>query len=741
MLQILQSIKSGELNLVTVPPPVVAPGGIIVRNAASLISAGTEKMLIELAQKNIIGKAQARPDLVKQIINKAKKEGLVNTFHNVMSKMEKPMPLGYSAAGIIESVGENVYGFKAGDRVAIAGAGYANHAEINYVPKNLAALIPDNVSFEEASYTTVASIALQGVRLGKPELGSNVLVIGLGLIGLITVQLLKANGCRVIGAEFDKSKIELALKLGLDEAIHLPSENALEKTDAFTKGYGPDYTFITAATKSNDPIEMAGELTRKKGQVIVVGAVGMNIPRDVYYKKELEIKVSMSYGPGRYDYSYEEGGIDYPYDYVRWTEQRNMQAVLDLISQKKLDVKSLTTHHFSLEKAMDAYALIQSGKTPYVGIVLDYDINKKQDSILRLSQATSKPYNSKEKLSVGFVGAGNYAALHLIPHLRKENNVNLLGLVTATGLNAQQKAQKFGFSYCTTDITSVIDDNNIDAVFIATRHSTHASYTVKALNKGKHVFVEKPMVISEEELDNVVSAYNQANEKKNVALMVGLNRRFAPMVKEIKAQFSVAEPKQMMYRVNSGHIPTTSWLHAPEEGGGMFIGEMCHFIDLMCYISGEKPVSVYARSMSLNNQMIADTDNVSVIIEFDKGSVGTLNYNTIGDKSASKERLEIYGGNKVVILDDFRRLEIWAHGKHNTVKAANQDKGQAIQVSETVTSFMKSGTAPIPFEDLVNVMKIIFAARRSVKSRKVEFINKEFENKEDHFFELNPAEN
>jgi len=715
MQQILQNIKTGELKLEEVPSPSSSNVMVQVKTYASLISAGTEKMLIDLAQKSLVGKAQARPDLVKQVLDKAKKEGWLNTFNNVMSKMEKPMPLGYSASGMVVGGGS----LAVNSRIAIAGAGYANHAEINVVPFNLCAIIPDNVSFEEAAYTTVASIALQGVRLAKPELGEFVAVSGLGLIGLITVQLLKANGCRVIGIEFDQRKIDIGLKLGMDEGINLSNDDALKKVEKFTGGRLVDYTVITAATKSNQPVELAGEITRRKGQVIAVGAVGLNIPRDIYYKKEIDIKISMSYGPGRYDAAYEEGGIDYPYDFVRWTEQRNMEAVLDLISQKKLDVKSLTTHRLPFKDALSAYDMIKENQEHFVGIILEYDVEKEQKQILNLKPPPATPFNKggdKEGvLKIGFAGAGNYASLHLLPHLKKMEAVSLQGLATSTGLSAKQKAEKFGFSFCTTDFNELLTNKDINTIFIATRHSTHAELTIKALNAGKNVFVEKPLCVSEEELLNIVDAFTIQNSKFKIqnSLMVGLNRRFAPMIKLIKERFKPGTPKQMIYRVNSGHIPTSSWLHNNDEGGGMLIGEMCHFVDLMSFICGEKPVSVFAKSMKLNSSNIADSDNLSLIVEFDGGSVGTLNYNTVGDKSYSKERLEIFSDGQIGVLDDFRNIEIISKGKKSGKKSSNQDKGQAVQIKATVESFVK-GHSPIPFNELVNTMLVIFGAKKSI---------------------------
>jgi predicted dehydrogenase len=713
MKQVLQNVKTGETTLETVPPPTLQAKGVRVRTAASLISAGTEKMLIDLAQKSYLGKAQARPDLVKKVLQKVRQEGVWNTFQKVMSKMERPMPLGYSAAGIVEQVGEEVRGLQVGDRVAMAGAGYANHAEVNFVPKNLVADVPDGVSFPEAAYATVGSIALQGVRLAEPQLGEKVAVVGLGLIGLLTVQLLKANGCRVIGMDLDPAKVRQAEEMGLDCGVVSSEEDAEAAVEAFTGGHGADHTLITAATDSNAPIEQAGAFTRRKGTVVVVGKVGMDIPRDAYYHKELEVKVSMSYGPGRYDPSYEEGGVDYPYDYVRWTEQRNMEAVLALMAENKLDVEALTTHRFRFAEALSAYDLIQNGTEPHVGIVLDYDVEQPQEEVVRVQPGST--HVPPDQLGVGFVGAGNYASVHLIPAVREHARADLMGLVTATGMNAQQKAEKFGFEFCTTDLQPLLDDERVDAVFIATRHSTHAEFARRALEAGKHVFVEKPMGVHPSQLASLRDAYEAAQQGPPTGLMVGLNRRFAPMVQELCDAFPEGRPKQMVYRVNSGAIGTDSWLHRDEEGGGMLVGEMVHFVDLMQHVCGERPVQVYAQSLSLGRHDHADTDNVSVTVTFEAGSTGTLCYNTVGDDAAPKERLEVYGGGTVAVLDDFRRLEVTAKGSTHTSRAWNQDKGQPNQVSATIDGFCERGRAPIAFDELMAGMRAIFATEASLR--------------------------
>ena len=715
MKQVVQDINSGNLSLNTVPPPALQPNAVRVRTAASLISAGTEKSMIQLGEKSLLGKAKARPDLVKKVLSKAQTDGWWNTVQTVWAKMDEPRPLGYSAAGIVEDVGEDVRGYSVGDRVAVAGAGYANHAEVNTVPKNLVARIPAGVSFEAAAYTTVASIALQGIRNAEPQLGDRVAVIGLGLVGLLTVQLLKANGCRVLGADLDPEQVELGFNLGMDEGC-VSSEEYLESiAERFSSGYGVDHTLITAATPSNETIEQAGAITRRKGEVVAVGNVGMDVPRDVYYEKELSLHVSMSYGPGRYDPSYEEGGVDYPFEYVRWTEQRNMQAVLDLMAQGKLDVDPLTTHEYDFENALDGYDLIREGREPYVGVVLQYDAEKEQPRVIQTASQSTR--TSQDELRVGFIGAGNYASRFLLPHLEENPGVRFTGLVTATGISAEKKANKFGFQYCTTDADELFEDGDTDAIFIATRHSTHAEYTIKALDAGKHVFVEKPMVVEPEQLDAVREAYEAANVRKPTGLMVGLNRRFAPMVEELKESVPREAPLQMIYRVNSGAIPTDSWLHRPEEGGGMLIGEMVHFIDLMQHVSEERPSRVSAEAMRLSSSTLADSDNVSITVVFDEGSVGTLCYNTVGDDAASKELFEVYGGGTVARLDDFRELETTVNGSTNSSSAWNQDKGQASEMKRTVEAFRERGEGPISVEELFAGMSAVFSAKGSLSAK------------------------
>lgn len=727
MLQILQNIRNGEISLKEVPPPMNRHNGIIVRTAFSLISAGTEKSIIELAGKSIIGKARSRPDLVRQIVTKARKEGWVNTYNNINSKMEKPAALGYSAAGIVEETGRDTSGFIRGDRVAIAGAGYANHAEINYVPENLAVKIPENVSFEEAAYTTVASIALQGIRLAKPQLGDSAMVIGLGLVGLLLVQMLKANGLRVIGVDHNPFKIDTAMRLGMDEYVQIPEEYVSDKTIQFTGGYGVDNVFITASTESDQPVIMAGEAARRKAKIIIVGMVGMKIPRDIYYKKELELKVSMSYGPGRYDYSYEEGGIDYPYEFVRWTEKRNMQAVLQLMAENKLNTKILTTHEYTIDKSLSAYNLIRSGNDKYIGIILKYDIHKVQsDTVINTRMknfpplSKFQPGDQKEICRAGFIGAGNYAAQHLLPYLKEDNSVILTGLATATGNNSLQKSERFGFGFSSSDAGKIIEDKNTDSVFIVTRHSTHAEYVIRAVSAGKNVFVEKPIAVSNEQLADIVAGTERT--EKPAAIMVGLNRRFSKMIRMLNDHFQPGSPKQMIYRVNAGEIQTDSWIHDRNEGAGMLIGEMCHFIDTMIFMCGGMPETVFARSMPLNSSKVKNDDNLSVIVTFSNGSTGTLIYNTIGTRSYSKERIEVYGDNRAAAMDDFRTLELYGAKKIKKYRSSNQDKGQREMLREVIAAFRK-GTSPIPFEEIIRGMETVFTIKESLRQNKMLYVS------------------
>lgn len=667
MKQVLLDLQSGSIQVEDVPVPAVTRG-VVVRNAYSLISAGTESSLINLAGQSLIGKAKARPDDVKKVIQKIGTDGPLPAYRQAMSRLSKPEPLGYSCAGTVVKTGTD--DFEVGDRVACAGAGYAVHAEYVSVPKNLCVRIPEGVGFREAAFTTVGSIAMHGVRNARVTVGESVAVIGLGLIGLLVIQILKAAGCRVIGIDIDQEKLSLAASLGADAVSNYDGLSGRMK--AFSP-FGADAVIITAATRSSAPIEAAGRLVRDQGRVVVVGNVGMNVPRNIFYEKEAEVVVSRSYGPGRYDRNYEERGIDYPI-YVRWTERRNMEAFLELVRQKKVDLDRLITHTFALEDAPDAYDLINTGKERYIGVLLQYSPNGTGAS----GTVTHLPGSGRRKRSaqvrtLGCIGAGVHALSSLYPHL-PGLPVNLAGLATATGLSAHSVAKKYGFSYCTTDYQKILKDPDINAVMIATRNDLHAPMAIDALHAGKDIFVEKPLATNIDELRRVVEAWNESGQR----LMVGFNRRHSPLAQRMKEFFgNRSTPAVLHYRVNAGQIPPDHWVHDDEQGGGMLISECCHFIDFMQFITGARPIQVYARAIEPTGSL-RKYDNFQATLTFDDGSLGTVTYTTLGDPSYPKETVEVFCDNAVGRITDFRDLELRRGGKASRERRwLAQDKGFA----------------------------------------------------------------
>lgn len=690
MLQALQHQKTGEIEIKEAPAPAARSGWIVVETQASLISAGTERTSVEKAKSSLVERARKQPDDVKQVLDMARREGMVNTFKKVMNKLDSYRALGYSAAGIVRESGCDE--FAPGDRVACAGAGYAVHAEVISVPKNLAVKIPDTVSFESAAFTTLGAIALQGVRQAAPNLGETVVVVGLGLLGQISVALLKANGCRVIGLDVDESQFPIAREFGAD--LVAPSNgDAVKIVESFTRGIGADAVIITAGTSSNAPMESAIKMARKKGRVVVVGAVGMDLPRSPFYEKELEITISCSYGPGRYDPTYEEEGYDYPAGYVRWTENRNMGAILDLVAAGKLNMERIITHRFPIGEAARAYDLI-TGKIdePFIGVLLTYPERAGKGLGRKVSVGTST--QSAASLRVGFVGAGSFAQGHLIPHLTKLN-LDLASAVTATPANALSVAEKFGFTEASTDSTGVIEGVDTNALFIATQHDTHGDYVARALGAGKQVFVEKPLAINREELERIRELAESGKDR----VMVGFNRRFSESFVAIKKHFQgVVEPLSIFYRVNAGHIPLSHWTQRPEQGGRI-IGEGCHFIDTMQYLTGARPVDVQAAAIRSDNVEVKNADTVSITITFDNGSVGTLLYYANGAKAIPKEYCEVYGGGRTGIMDDFRRVTL-ASGTKSTLKKFDGSKGHREEVIATVEAMRSGGPLPISFQSL-----------------------------------------
>lgn len=703
MKQIIQDYKSGELQQMEVPFPECRAGGLLIQNERTLVSAGTERMIIDLAKKSLLGKALARPDLVKQVLGKLKKEGLRSTYSKVQSKLETPLPLGYSAAGRVLEVGAGVRGHLPGDRVACAGMGYASHADVIWVPKNLCVPIPDGVSMEEASFVTLGAIALQGVRQSEARLGEAVAVIGLGLLGQLTVQLLKAAGCKVFGTDLDPAKVSLARQMGADFAgAEGPFVAACREQ---TSGYGVDAVIITAAAKSNGPVELAGSITRKKGRVIAVGAVGMDLPRKEYYEKELDFRLSTSYGPGRYDPEYEERGHDYPYAYVRWTEQRNMAGFLDLVAQKRLDLAPLITHRIPFADAMRAYDLIEGKlQEPYMGIVLDYPPTVKSDLVVVRPPAANSPSGPV----IGLIGAGNFATGVLYPQL-KRLSPRLRAVTTGTPAKAKVLAEKMGIELAYPSSQELVADPQVNTVFIATRHHQHAVQVLEALKAGKHVFVEKPLCLNEAELREIADAYDGRS-----LLMVGFNRRFSPLVADLKRFVRGGEqPLVMTYRINAGQIPQDSWIQSLEEGGGRIIGEVCHFVDLLTFLTGSTPVKVFAETLRLPGDPSA-RDSVAVTLKFKDGSVGTITYVATGDSSFPKEYLEVFGGGKLGILNDFRDLTLSAHGKVTRVKGADQEKGFLQELSAFLDAIQTGKPSPIPFSDLVTTTQVTFLIEESI---------------------------
>jgi polar amino acid transport system substrate-binding protein len=688
MKQLIQNFKTGELYVDEVPLPSIKDGMVLVENQFSLISAGTERGTVKVAQSNLLGKARQRPDLVAQVMQNIKKEGLAATINKVRTKLDSLKALGYSTCGtVLASLDKNGI-FKPGDRVACAGQDYASHAEIVAVPQNLVAKIPANVSFEEAAFTTVGAIALQGVRQAEPRLGEKICVIGLGLLGQITCQLLKANGCAVLGIDLNDRLIELANQSSCTEALHRNNPDLLSVCENFTNGHGFDAIIITAAAPSNDPIELSAQLARKKGKVIIVGAVKMDIPRDPhFYRKELDLRMSCSYGPGRYDSKYEDNGIDYPYAYVRWTEQRNMEAFLDLLSRQSIDLKPLITHTFDINDAEQAYDIIL-GKTkePHIGILLKYDSNKAKHN--PLVQIKSSPLSS---VNTGFVGAGSFAQSYLIPNV-KAWGASLDGVVTSTGISSKNVADKFKFNFCSSEVNDVIRNEAINTVFIATPHSSHAELVVKALKAGKKVFVEKPLAINMEQLQAVIDTKNRFN----LPVMVGFNRRFAAVSEALRNEFkNVSEPLIVNIRVNAGLIPKDHWIQQPEIGGGRVIGEMCHFIDLMQYFTNAEPVKVFAESITTENEKITSDDNIAIIVKFSDGSVGNLTYLANGDKSLPKEHIEVFGAGKVGVINDFKDGMIYKNGR--TVKLKSSGKGHKEEIYAFLNAVRDGRDSPIDF--------------------------------------------
>jgi predicted dehydrogenase/threonine dehydrogenase-like Zn-dependent dehydrogenase len=718
MKQILQDLKTGNITIAEGPCPKVRPDHLLIRTTSSLVSAGTERMLVQFGKSNLLNKARQQPDKVHQVLGKLKTNGLIPTLEAVRAKLDQPLPLGYCNAGEVVEVGKGVEGFSPGDRVASSGS----HAEIVVAPENLCVKVPEGVSDEAAAFTVIGAVGLQGIRLIQPALGENIMVIGLGLIGLITVQLLTAHGCRVLGSDFDKTKCDLAAKFGVETVDLSKGEDPVEAAMAFSKGRGIDGVIIAAATQSSEPVHQAAQMCRKRGRIVLVGATGLELRRSDFYEKELSFQVSCSYGPGRYDPEYEEKAQDYPLGFVRWTAGRNFEAVLDLIAAGKLDLEPLITHRFHLEQAVKAYELITENKEPYLGIILKYETSEVGSPSEIATADTIEIGVAKDvsaassKVVVGFIGAGHFAGQVLLPALQKAD-VRFKTIVSSGGISGTHLAKKFGFNESTTAVGRIFQDPDINAVFVATRHNTHARFVIEALKAGKHVFVEKPLCINQQQLNEIVDTHSAIRnlQSEMPLLMVGFNRRFAPHVRKIKKLLGkVNEPKSIVITVNAGHIPASHWVQDPEVGGGRIIGEGCHFVDLLRFLIGHPITAVQATMIGPTAAMEVRQDKVSFTLSFSDGSMGTVLYLASGHRSFPKERLEVFCVGRVLQLENFRNLRGYGWPEFKKMNLWRQDKGHNAELAAFVNAIQQGGPAPISFEELEEVSRVILQVAESV---------------------------
>ena len=717
MKQIIQIYRTGKLEIADTPAPMCSSNNLLVRTAASLVSIGTERSMIELGKKSLLGKAKARPDLVKRFIEKAQKEGFYKTFQEALGRLDQSTALGYSSAGFVVEVGGNIHSFVPGDRVACVGAGYASHAEYIKIPAQLCCRIPDGVSFEEASFGMLGIIALNGIRLAKLTFGESVAVIGLGLLGLLSVQLIKAYGGRVIGTDLDQAKIELALRLGADVAVAGPE--FLTACEVFSEGNGIDAVILTVATDSDVPMHTAVDVCRFGGRIVCVGVADIHPRRNEMWHKEIEIVVSRAGGPGTFDPIYENKGIDYPIGFVRWTENRNLSEFLRLIGEKKVDVRPLISHRFSLEKAEAVYGDILKNKGgPYIGVVLEYPVKGTWSAVSGERVKKLKPFMNTagakgSKLSVGVVGAGLFGKALLLPALTKISNFDLHTLSTGSSANTYHTAKKFGFSQCTTDYRRILENKDIQAVVILTPHSLHARMVVEAMKQGKHVFVEKPLCVNEEELMNIRKVHG---EHDGQFIMVGYNRRFSPHAGKMEEALAKRQdPMVIQYRVNAGFVPADHWVHSEEEGGSRIIGEVCHFVDFMQYLTMSRPVRVYAERVSGNNKSIVNSDNVVITLKFADGSLGNITYTASGDKAFSREQVEIFCEGMTIISTDFKQTVTYRDGKKQSFKSMSQEMGYREELQHFSDVLTGEASSLITLNDIFLSTQAVCSINKSIQ--------------------------
>lgn len=699
MKQIIQDLKKGDTILEEVPVPQVKAGSVLIKTTRSLVSLGTERMLVDFGKANFIDKARQQPDKVKMVLNKVKTDGLKPTMDAVFNKLGQPLPLGYCNVGEVVAVGKGVLDFQIGDRVASNG----QHAEYVCIPKNLVAKIPDNVTDEEAAFTVIGAIGLQGIRLLKPTFGETIVVVGLGLIGLVTAELLMANGCNVIGFDFDAKKVALAKEKGIVAINPGEGTDQVKFIENFTNGVGADGVIITASNKSNEIISQSAQMCRKRGRIILVGVIGLDISRADFYEKEISFQVSCSYGPGRYDDDYEQKGQDYPIGYVRWTEKRNFEAVLNAISKKILNVEPLITERISLNDYKSIYGNMNNPNS--IASILIYDNNAVQKSVVTIDDKTYEA----QKGVIGIVGAGNFTSSTILPNLKKIQ-ANIKYIASSGGLTGTIMAKKYAISNSTTDYSEILNDNDIDLVLITTRHHMHAPMVLKAINAGKSVFVEKPLAIKETELDEIITAFNSAN----VNVSVGFNRRFAPLAIKMKNLLGSNEsPLNIVATMNAGAIPPDVWVHDMEIGGGRILGEACHYIDLCSYLAGSKVISVCMNAMGTNPE--ENTDNASILLKYENGTNAVINYFSNGSKAYSKERVEVFSQERTLVMDNWRKLNGYGF-KGFSKSRSKQDKGHFNQFQQLVAQQKEGGKPIIAFDDIINTTRASFAALKSLKT-------------------------
>lgn len=701
MKQIIQDLKNGETILEEVPVPMVKSGHVLIKTTKSLVSLGTERMLVEFGKANFIQKARQQPDKVKMVLDKIKTDGIKPTMDAVLNKLNQPLPLGYCNVGEVVAVGKGVEEFKVGDRVASNG----NHAEYVIVPKNLVAKIPDNITDEEAAFTVIGSIGLQGIRLLNPTFGETVVVVGLGLIGLVTAELLMANGCNVIGFDFDLEKIKIAKDKGIIAINPAEGTNQVKFVESYTSGIGADGVIITASNKSNEIISQAANMCRKKGRIVLVGVIGLDISRDDFFKKELTFQVSCSYGPGRYDEEYEQKGHDYPIGYVRWTEKRNFEAILSAISKGILDVKPLITERIALADYKKIYGDMQNSKT--IASIIEYNSTKAPQSTVTVVQ---KSFEGKKGV-IGIVGSGNFTSSTILPNLKK-SNATIKYIASSGGLSSTIMAKRHNIAKSTSNYKEILDDSDVDLVFVTTKHNMHGSMVLESIKANKSVFVEKPLALNETELQAIISEYNE----RRVNVSVGFNRRFAPLAKKMKTLLGNDNaPINIVATMNAGFIPADLWVHDMEVGGGRIIGEACHYIDLCSYFTGSKVKAVCMNAMGLNPE--ENTDNATILLKYENGSNAVINYFANGSKAYSKERVEVYSQERTLVMDNWRKLQAFGF-KGFSKTSSKQDKGHYNQFNELVQQHIKGGNPIIPFEELVNTTRASFAAIESLKNGK-----------------------